>query len=600
MEIAARLESRLNPTHSKIQAWDNGCLFYDHPFRDDQPACMVSDELTLLSEDILVTASSEGEYRRLSLGRELSDLFLKKGTDAFNAIHSDFCMAVLWRRGADKGLYLASNRAGSGRIYYHTLDSGILFSSDLRFLLSLIPLEVSPIGVYALLKYGAIPEPLTIGEGISAVPPAHYLKYDLSTGEHAARPFFKFHFDFERDSQSPPHGEVNLEPVKNALVKSARFLDEYQPAMLLSGGIDSSLYGCYLHHASKRRLQAFYCAFGQEDPEFPYAQAIAERIGTTLQVAMMDTPDAMNILDEVVRLTDHPFADFSSMPTAFVLKYVKERLTGQNVVIECNGGDDCFGFPALQHETKYLMKHRLPRLLKRAAATWFQRSSYWKWEAREGMLARVAAAADAHELTPLNYFLIVTPMNYINPEIAGDWDAKIQGVMEGVFSSCGGGYARLGYKARTTIRQLLHINSRRWAAKALSVGQSLGLRVIYPYIWQDVLVEQGRLPWNAKVRNGVVKWPLKKLLEEFMPQSFVYRKKSGFVPPFARWLTDRDFNNRLRDILLNREGFVTRIVPARVFEELLLDASKGRKLRFPVLELLWGAAFTEAWIQKHK
>jgi asparagine synthase (glutamine-hydrolysing) len=172
--------------------------------------------------------------------------------------------------------------------------------------------------------------------------------------------------------------------------------------------------------------------------------------------------------------------------------------------------------------------------------------------------------------------------------------------MENVFSSCGGGYSRLGYKARTTIKQLLHVNSRRWAAKALSVGQSLGLRIIYPYIWLDVLVQQGKLPWSAKVHNGIVKWPLKKLLEEFMPESFIYRKKSGFVPPFARWLTDKTFNGRVHDILLAKDSYVTSFVPPRLLEELLADALRGRNLRFPILNFLWGAVFTESWIRRYK
>lgn len=185
-------------------------------------------------------------------------------------------------------------------------------------------------------------------------------------------------------------------------------------------------------------------------------------------------------------------------------------------------------------------------------------------------------------------------------EIPREWDKKLAEVMETVFSGCGMGYERLGYKAKTTIKQLMHINSRLWTAKALSVGESLGLRVIYPYIWHDVLVEQGKLPWSAKIYNGIVKWPLKRLLEEFMLHEFIYREKSGFVPPFAGWLTDKDFNCMIRDILLADKGYVTEIVPVRIFDELLSDALNGKKLRFPVLNFLWSAIFTESWIQKYR
>ena len=105
---------------------------------------------------------------------------------------------------------------------------------------------------------------------------------------------------------------------------------------------------------------------------------------------------------------------------------------------------------------------------------------------------------------------------------------------------------------------------------------------------------------GGQIHKGVVKWPLKKLLEEFMPREFIYRQKSGFVPPFAAWLTDRDFNHRVRDILLSKDAFVCDLVPRGLFEELLSDALDGRKLRSPVLFFLWGAVFTEAWVQKYR
>jgi asparagine synthase (glutamine-hydrolysing) len=115
-----------------------------------------------------------------------------------------------------------------------------------------------------------------------------------------------------------------------------------------------------------------------------------------------------------------------------------------------------------------------------------------------------------------------------------------------------------------------------------------------------VLVEQGKLPWNAKVRDGVIKWPLKRLLEEYMPADFIYRQKSGFVPPFVRWLTDPDFNDKVRGILLSRNTVVSELLPAGLMEELLIDARAGVRLRSPILNLLWGALFTESWIQEHK
>jgi hypothetical protein len=51
---------------------------------------------------------------------------------------------------------------------------------------------------------------------------------------------------------------------------------------------------------------------------------------------------------------------------------------------------------------------------------------------------------------------------------------------------------------------------------------------------------------------------------------------------------------------MGRNACVAGVVPRKVLDELLSDALGGRKLRFPVLNFLWGALFTEMWVQKYK
>ena len=48
-----------------------------------------------------------------------------------------------------------------------------------------------------------------------------------------------------------------------------------------------------------------------------------------------------------------------------LLAHIKEHANRQALVIECNGGDDCFGFTALQLERKFRTKHLVPGSLKK-------------------------------------------------------------------------------------------------------------------------------------------------------------------------------------------------------------------------------------------
>ncbi|MHC4551103.1 MAG: asparagine synthase-related protein [Planctomycetota bacterium] len=597
--LEARLRGRLDGSHTRIPVWDRGCLFHDEPFRGGSTAQVVSDELVGLSQDLLVATGPDGEYRRFDPAAELGPLFARSEIAAFDAIASDFRMVAVRRCEGATTLFLVSHRAGSGRIYYRATEAGVVFSSDLRFLFGLVGGEVSRRGIYAILKYGAVPEPLTIARDIRAVPPAHYLRHEIERGAQQSRPYFKLRFPCEGEEAGARTEDQILQPAAETLRRSARFLQTLRPAILLSGGIDSSLYGCYLSEGGKEPLQGFYCAFGDDDPELAFAERIANHVGGHLHVARMGKEDALGVLGDVTRWTDHPFSDFSSLPITFLLRHARERMGERALLVECNGGDDCFGFPDLASETKHTLKHRFPRFLKRALAGVLRRFGHWKWASHEGTLARLSALADVHESTPLDYFLVLAPVGYLGLKGPRAWDDTLHEVMQEVFFGCGEGDDRLSYRAQTTIRQLLHVNSRRWAAKALSVGESLGMRVVYPYIWREVLVEQGNIPWRAKIRDGVVKWPLKRLLEQHLPRSFIYREKSGFVPPFAQWLTHEDFNQRVREVLLDRDASVTEVAPAPTLEQLLSDARRGRKLRHSILNFLWGALFTEMWLREH-
>ena len=129
VEMQSRLERRLDDSQPRIPVWDKGYLFHDRPFSDDRTSRLISDDTIVLSQDILVTAQADGEYRRLDLRADFAERLSRDATAAFDAIASDYRMAVVRRRGPEKTLFLVSNRAGSGRIYYHTTKSGLVFCS---------------------------------------------------------------------------------------------------------------------------------------------------------------------------------------------------------------------------------------------------------------------------------------------------------------------------------------------------------------------------------------------------------------------------------------------------------------------------------------
>jgi len=114
----------MNNLFEKIQIGSNGYLFFDNPYQENHESYSSSDDLVVLSQDLLVATNSDGKYRALNIKRDFSVLFRKRGISALNDVVSDFRMVVV----------------------------------DLRFLLRIVRFDVNTTGIYSILKYGAIDE----------------------------------------------------------------------------------------------------------------------------------------------------------------------------------------------------------------------------------------------------------------------------------------------------------------------------------------------------------------------------------------------------------------------------------------------------------
>jgi hypothetical protein len=226
-DIHARLQQKL-ASYSTAEVWDIGFFFVNRPDQDKQTVCAASPDTIAISEDLLISSDPESGYREIDLKSGFLDNYRSNGPKAFDSIQCDFRMAVASKKGNSHSLQLISHRAGAGRMYYHQLETGILFSSDLRFLLDILSLDVSPLGIYSILKYGSIPGRFTISRNISAVPVAHYADFDLTDGKDSVHPFFQFRFDCKTGSPLP-----SLDGARSTLRKSAALLGKYRACMVV-------------------------------------------------------------------------------------------------------------------------------------------------------------------------------------------------------------------------------------------------------------------------------------------------------------------------------------------------------------------------------
>ena len=103
-------------------------------------------------------------------------------------------------------------------------------------------------------------------------------------------------------------------------------------------------------------------------------------------------------------------------------------------------------------------------------------------------------------------------------------------------------------------------------------------------------------PFRTRVYS-LVKWPLKKMLEEFIPEDFIYRPKSGFVPPWRRWLQNEKINCFTKESLLGGTGYISTVLREEWIECILKHLKKSNaNPPTMVLNTMWGALSTELWL----
>jgi asparagine synthase (glutamine-hydrolysing) len=251
------------------------------------------------------------------------------GSDCLSRLRGMFAIAILDLR--RQALFLARDRLGLKPIVYAAREDGFAFGSTVRSLLPWLPPDArrtSHEAVDAYLAHRTIPAPRTIIDGVLRLPPAHWLRHDLRTGETTLGEYWR----------PEPSADDWLATFDAAI--RMRTVADRPLGLFLSSGIDSSAIACRLAAMGFSRLRSFTAAFpGTAFDESELAGRAAARLG----MPHLDVPIPQGVeadFGTIVADLDEPFADPSSVPTWYL---ARETTRHVKVVLGGDGGDEMFG-----------------------------------------------------------------------------------------------------------------------------------------------------------------------------------------------------------------------------------------------------------------
>lgn len=506
----------------------------------------------------------------------------------------------LWDR-QERQLWLARDRVGERPLYYGWIDGDFAYASELKALHRHPGFDaaVDRDALSLLLRYDYIPAPYSIHLGVFKLAPGTLLRMTapaLRAGAGAHRPGHDaqaYWCPRQRMAEAVElRAEIGAEEAVDQLeillqqAVSARMRAPCAVGAFLSGGTDSSLVTAMMQAQSALPVDSYAIGFDDErHDESDWARAVARALGTRHTEHRVGGCEALAAIDRLPQVWCEPFADSSQVPTLIASELVARR---SPVALTGDGGDELFfGHSAYCRAVRNARwSAQLPAPLRRLAP---QRRGGEAERARLGGLRAVWAELGAQRVED-HYLQRVSRWR--------DPAAAVPGACEPatVFFDRHGQLPVGDAADRVQFLDFRMDLPNGILTKIDRAGSACGLETRSPLLDRSVIEFAWSLPTALKHHRGEQKYVLKRLLERYLPHKLIYRPKTGFGAPVARWLRGplREWAESLLDeSRLRGEGHFDPRAIRTVWNEFQAGERKWHTH-------LWNVLMFQSWLERHR
>ncbi len=491
-------------------------------------------------------------FRTHSDTEVLVHLYEEHGDEMVSRLRGMFAFAIWDSR--RRRMLLARDRVGIKPLYVFRNHEWLLFGSELKAILAhpAVPRDIAPSAIDDYFTYGMIPGASTIFRGIEKLLPGHVLSIEADTWSIRTRRYWQLEFSADESVTLPQWREAVQDKLRETV--RAHLIADVPVGAFLSGGLDSSMMVALATAENPTLLRTFSMGFRESAfNELPHARAVAQHFGTEHTEEIVSA-DAAEVLTQLTKFYDEPFADSSAIPTFLVSRLAAREV---KVVLSGDGGDEAFGgYARYKHDLKEdSLRHCLPRWLRRSLLAAMAR--LWPkldWLPRplrlKSALTNLSLDADAAYANTLTLCRQPGRQHLLSADIRAalrDHDSQ-QIAREGFRRShvrqnvggsgefpqsgdCGYGDPLSGMIAADMATLL----PDDYLVKVDRASMAHGLEVRPPLLDHELLELCARLPSCWKIRDGETKWLLRELSADVLPESIRQRPKQGFEVPLDVW-----------------------------------------------------------------
>jgi asparagine synthase (glutamine-hydrolysing) len=517
---------------------------------------------------------------------------------------------ALWDR-KNRSLMLARDRLGEKPLYYGTQTGThpvFLFASELKAIAAHPSFEgrINRKALTLFLRFGYVPAPFSIYEGIHKLPPGSILTINNDSAEPIVTPYWS---GLEvakagvsrRISGSEEEIVDQLEFLLGDVIER-QMLADVPVGAFLSGGIDSSTIVAIMQNLSTRPVNTFTVGFHEKShDEADHARAVARHLGTDHVEVYVTSDEARAIIPRLPEIYDEPFADSSQIPMFFISALARSKV---KVALSGDGGDELFGGynRHLAAQQIWSRVSQLPRSFRRSLAAGLVAVPAPAWSilnaASRQVLPRSVGSANLGETVrrwaPL---LGSNSLADLYKDIVAQWRDPVSVVLGSLDVADDGVPAFDNLRELTPGEQLMAADTVGYLpddvlVKVDRAAMAVSLETRVPFLDHRVVEFAWRLPLGLKIQGNRTKAILRRLLYRHVPSALVDRPKMGFAVPISEWLRGplREWAEALLDPrLLREQGFFDAELVDGVWRG-HLDGTVDEKRR------LWAILMFQSWL----
>ena len=511
--------------------------------------------------------------------------------NCFEHLNGMFAMAI-WDGRKDR-LVLARDRMGKKPLYYTIQNGRLVFASELKSLMTLpgIEKQIDPGAIDLYLTYQYIPHPHSIYKGIHKLPPGHYAVFE--NGSLRVEKYWNHDWSQEIAIDQPTASRQ----LKTLLADSVRIRlrSDVPSGAFLSGGIDSSLIVAIAQQQLATPIQTFSIGFSEADfDETHYAKMVADHVGTKHERFEVQ-PDALNIIDQLVRQYDEPFGDSSAVPTWYLCEMTRKHVT---VALSGDGGDELFG-----GYERYRALKLSGQLQSWLPVQWLNQS----WiinrlpdsNARRSLLRRVRRFCEALGQPPIERY-----MNWI--QIFGE-ASRLELYQESFIeqlpdrnpvSFLADAWRNAGKRDLVSCASAADLQTYMpcdLMTKVDIASMAHSLEARQPMLDYRLVEWASTLPSHLKLRGKKGKRLLIDTYYDLLPKEIWHRPKMGFGVPIAKWFRTT-LRDRTYDALLGSDAKCHQYFRREAIASLVEEHMSGRGNQ---AYRLWNLLFLELWLREY-